>query len=124
MCGQVLQTAALISACVPYLREFLEAFPSGMFQPDEIRRRGLTYVDISLGFTDQGGYGTKGYALSNFSATNNTGLNGTRMTKPDNNSVGVGSMIRAGPGKTQVKEVGAGINVRQTVIVSEESSKH
>ncbi|KAI9041299.1 uncharacterized protein KD926_007253 [Aspergillus affinis] len=35
MCSQVLQTVTIISACVPYLREFLRSFPSGMFQPIE-----------------------------------------------------------------------------------------
>ncbi|PWY87967.1 hypothetical protein BO94DRAFT_534972 [Aspergillus sclerotioniger CBS 115572] len=35
MCSQVLQTVTILTACVPYLREFLEAFPSGMFQPLE-----------------------------------------------------------------------------------------
>ena len=33
ICSQVLQTTTIVSACVPYLREFLEAFPSGMLRP-------------------------------------------------------------------------------------------
>lgn len=37
ICSQVLQTVAILSACVPYLREFLESFPSGMFKPTELK---------------------------------------------------------------------------------------
>ncbi|PYI24194.1 hypothetical protein BO99DRAFT_418850 [Aspergillus violaceofuscus CBS 115571] len=33
LCGQVLQTVTIVAACVPYLREFLESFPSGMLKP-------------------------------------------------------------------------------------------
>ncbi|KAB8229715.1 hypothetical protein BDV23DRAFT_171475 [Aspergillus alliaceus] len=43
MCSQVLQTVTIISSCVPYLREFLEAFPSGMFQPAGVGPSGLRY---------------------------------------------------------------------------------
>jgi hypothetical protein len=61
---------------MPYLRPFLEAFPSGMLQPDEIRRRGLTYVDISQGFTMENvnGAGSKTYTLRDLdtSGTNRT----------------------------------------------------
>ncbi|KAL1965776.1 hypothetical protein VTN77DRAFT_5097 [Rasamsonia byssochlamydoides] len=50
MCAQVWQTVTLISACLPYLRPFLEALPSGMLQSEEIRRRGLNCEDIPQGF--------------------------------------------------------------------------
>ena len=50
MCSQVLQAVTIVSACVPYLRQFLESFPSGLFQSDEIRRRGLNYADVTDGF--------------------------------------------------------------------------
>ena len=38
--GQLAQTISIITSSIPYLRPFLEAFPSGMFMSDEIRRRG------------------------------------------------------------------------------------
>lgn len=65
MCAQVLQTVTVISACVPYLRQFLEAFPSGMLQSDEIRRRGLSYADISHGFSlgERKTTGSRSYSL-------------------------------------------------------------
>jgi hypothetical protein len=67
MSAQVLQCVTIISACVPYLRPFLEAFPSGMLQSDEIRRRGLNYLDISHGFgvNDSRDAGAKIYTLRN-----------------------------------------------------------
>ncbi|GAQ46283.1 hypothetical protein AKAW_01277 [Aspergillus niger] len=36
ICSQVLQTVAILSACVPYLREFLESFPSVGIQCDQV----------------------------------------------------------------------------------------
>ncbi|RAH50649.1 uncharacterized protein BO95DRAFT_459129 [Aspergillus brunneoviolaceus CBS 621.78] len=44
LCGQVLQTVTIVAACVPYLREFLESFPSGMLKPAGVERTtGLRY---------------------------------------------------------------------------------
>ncbi|PYH89210.1 hypothetical protein BO71DRAFT_390071 [Aspergillus ellipticus CBS 707.79] len=44
MCSQVLQTVTIVSACVPYLREFLESFPSGMLQPLGVEPTSLRYA--------------------------------------------------------------------------------
>nr|POE85461.1 hypothetical protein CFP56_43777 [Quercus suber] len=60
--GQVVQTATIISSCVPYLRQLLQAFPSGMFQTDEIRRRGLTYTDRVHGYAENSSHS---YVLHN-----------------------------------------------------------
>ena len=38
---QVVQTTSFISACVPYLRPFLESLESGMIRSDDLRRRGM-----------------------------------------------------------------------------------
>ena len=41
LCTQVVQAASFISACVPYLRPFLESLESGMIRSDDLRRRGM-----------------------------------------------------------------------------------
>lgn len=41
MCGQTLQTVTVISTCVPFLREFLESFPSGGFKLSGTEGSGL-----------------------------------------------------------------------------------
>lgn len=67
MCSQVLQTVTLISACLPYLREFLRSFPSGMFQPIENQNRGLRYAYQSTGNTGSDATLKHDYALHEFS---------------------------------------------------------
>ncbi|KAE8350628.1 hypothetical protein BDV28DRAFT_35225 [Aspergillus coremiiformis] len=63
MCSQVLQTVTIISACVPYLREFLEAFPSGMFQPAGVESSGLRYAYGSTRITDSDSTTKQGHEL-------------------------------------------------------------
>ncbi|PYH79072.1 hypothetical protein BO82DRAFT_394223 [Aspergillus uvarum CBS 121591] len=53
LCGQVLQTVTIVAACVPYLREFLESFPSGMLKPAGVERTtGLRYGSGSTRLLD------------------------------------------------------------------------
>ncbi|KAI9654792.1 MAG: hypothetical protein M1821_005786 [Bathelium mastoideum] len=44
---QLEQCVTLITSCVPYLKPLLEAFSSGMYGSDELRRRGLTSASAS-----------------------------------------------------------------------------
>lgn len=67
MCTQVLQTVTIISACVPYLREFLRSFPSGMLQPIEKQNTGLRYAYGSTGHTGSDATLKHDYALHDFS---------------------------------------------------------
>ncbi|KAK1139857.1 hypothetical protein N8T08_011102 [Aspergillus melleus] len=67
MCSQVLQTVTIISACVPYLREFLRSFPSGMFQPIENQSTGLRYTYGSTGNTGSDATLKHDYALYDLS---------------------------------------------------------
>jgi hypothetical protein len=43
---QFVQCISIITSCIPYLKPLLEAFPSGMYMSDEIRRKG-TNAEIS-----------------------------------------------------------------------------
>ncbi|RAL08249.1 uncharacterized protein BO97DRAFT_398567 [Aspergillus homomorphus CBS 101889] len=53
LCSQVLQTVAIVATCVPYLREFLESFPSGMLKPAGVERTtGLRYGSGSTRLLD------------------------------------------------------------------------
>jgi hypothetical protein len=46
--SQFVQCITIITSCIPYLRPLLEAFPSGMYMSDEIRRKGTT-TGVSAG---------------------------------------------------------------------------
>ena len=45
--AEIVQTLAVFTSCIPYLRPFLEALNSGLFMSDELRRRGgsVTYLE-------------------------------------------------------------------------------
>ena len=45
--SQVIQTTSILAGSIPYLRQFLEALPSGMLKSSDICRRGLTYHEFS-----------------------------------------------------------------------------
>lgn len=62
--SQVIQTATMISTCAPYLKQFLEAFPSGMFQSDELRRRGRLNTKEPCGYEH---YSNESFLLPNWS---------------------------------------------------------
>ena len=40
ICIQLIQALGITTACVPYLKPFLESFESGLFSSDDLRRRG------------------------------------------------------------------------------------
>ncbi|KAK0510420.1 hypothetical protein JMJ35_006852 [Cladonia borealis] len=42
MCNQLVQNLGIITACVPYIKPFLESLESGMIRTDDLRRRGVT----------------------------------------------------------------------------------
>lgn len=46
LCSQVVQSTSVLAGSIPYLRKFLEAFPSGMLKSSELGL-GLTYADLS-----------------------------------------------------------------------------
>ncbi|KAJ9487229.1 hypothetical protein VN97_g6095 [Penicillium thymicola] len=54
MCGQVLHTVTIISTCVPFLREFLESFPSGMLKPAGLDSTGSWHGSRSIRLSDSG----------------------------------------------------------------------
>lgn len=66
---QVVQCLSIVTACVPYLKPFLDSLESGQMRADDLRRRGKTGVS---------GYGGSG---SNNSGGNNSGGN-SAGTKP------------------------------------------
>lgn len=42
LCNQLVQNLGIITACVPYIKPFLESLESGMIRTDDLRRRGVT----------------------------------------------------------------------------------
>ena len=42
LCNQLVQDLSIITACVPYIKPFLESLESGMIRTDDLRRRGVT----------------------------------------------------------------------------------
>jgi hypothetical protein len=120
MCGQVLQTVALISACMPYLREFLEAFPSGLYQ-NESRRYGLNYVDAQLSFVNKDVSGSGSYTLSDLGQKHTAGsIPGTKTTisAPDRVDATRSGLPKSGSRTDPTAEDEMAINVSQMVHVS------
>ena len=42
LCSAVLQSLSIITACIPYLKPFLESLESGLIRSDDLRRMGMT----------------------------------------------------------------------------------
>ena len=42
LCNQLVQNLGIITACIPYIKPFLESLESGMIRTDDLRRRGVT----------------------------------------------------------------------------------
>lgn len=49
LCAQAIQNLSIITACVPYLKPFLESLESGMIRSDNVRRHGDTTTSESGG---------------------------------------------------------------------------
>ncbi|KAJ8067126.1 hypothetical protein OCU04_004501 [Sclerotinia nivalis] len=45
ICNQIVQCLSIVTACVPYLKPFLDSLESGMLRTDDLRRRGGTTVE-------------------------------------------------------------------------------
>ncbi|KAK3172404.1 hypothetical protein OEA41_005725 [Lepraria neglecta] len=54
LCNQLVQNIGIVTACVPYIKPFLESLESGMIRTDDLRRRGVV---------------TSAYGYSSFSKT-------------------------------------------------------
>lgn len=53
--AQVVQCLSIVTACVPYLKPFLDSLESGQMRADDLRRRGKTGVS---GYGGSGGSGS------------------------------------------------------------------
>ena len=56
ICTQVVQCLSIISACIPYLKPFLESLESGLMRADDLRRRDNTGLYGSKGESGGSGY--------------------------------------------------------------------
>lgn len=52
LCAEIVQCSSTVTACIPYLKPFLESLQSGMIRSDDLKRRGM---DGSYGNSSQGG---------------------------------------------------------------------
>lgn len=50
LCAQVVQNSSIITACVPYLKPFLESLESGMIRSDNIPQHDDTMESVSGGY--------------------------------------------------------------------------
>ncbi|KAL9118548.1 MAG: hypothetical protein Q9187_004904 [Circinaria calcarea] len=41
ICAQLVQSLSIVTACIPYLKPFLQSLESGMIRSDDLRRRGM-----------------------------------------------------------------------------------
>ena len=63
LCDQLVQNIGIITACMPYIKPFIESLESGMIRTDDLRRRGLT-TPYGYGFSSKAGRDNRAGASS------------------------------------------------------------
>jgi hypothetical protein len=85
ICTQLVQALAIITACVPYLKPFMDSLESGGFRADDQKRKAHLYGSHPYG---SGKYGTGGKVVSKHSVglSSNPNLEPARpYTNPEPN---------------------------------------
>jgi hypothetical protein len=73
------QTLGIVTACVPYLKPFIQSLESGMIRSDDIRRRGDVTGALSQGYSNPRGSG-RSPPKSTLNSTNSSQQK-SRLTK-------------------------------------------
>ncbi|KAI9881206.1 MAG: hypothetical protein M1830_007184 [Pleopsidium flavum] len=71
LCTQVVQNMSIITACIPYLKPFLESLESGMMRSDDLRRRGIEGIN-GYSTASSGRFGTNSSSKISSKSARNT----------------------------------------------------
>ena len=125
ICTQIIQCLGIVTACVVYLRPFLDSIQTGFIQVDDMRRRQLSGFGYNPGQQDQKGvlrHTIYGRGIRNlWSKLSNTTSQGTDVELQRDTNAGLqelGTITGAGQGRCDESNEGGEAHSRNRIVLT------